>query len=692
MALQERGGDRQGGAGGEPEEEEHRGCVICHSASPRRGSVFTFCNRRAREVSSPEGWDGVLRVAGCAMVLKDFHVGDGSMYLVDPERLAGRLEADAPEHFVVSETARAVLEARYLRERDGRLETPREMLRRVARHVAAAERNYGAPETAWQEVFYLLMLRREFLPNSPTLMNAGAGSGQLAACFVLPTEGRLADAVQEMVLVQRTGGGTGFDFSQVLDTNPVAAIERFDRATETVRQEGLRRGANLAALRIDHPAVVAFVAAKAQPGVLENFNLSLSVPDAFMEAVQRDEAWPLVDERGRTIRTLSARRLLRLAAAFAWATGDPGLLFIDRINEANPVRQLGEIRTTNPCGELPLLPYEACNLGSINLSRFVQGGDLDWDRLADTVHAAVRFLDDVIDVSRYPLEETARITRATRKIGLGVMGFADMLVLLKVPYASEQALTWAERIMAFVASESVRASEALARERGPFPAFSESRFAEAGLRPRRNATLNTVAPTGSISILAGCSSGIEPIFALALERRILEGRVFREVHPLLEPMARAFGVPWDRVAAVVRSRGTLQEAEDLPTEFRDLFRTALEIPWEQHLGIQAAFQRHVDNSVSKTVNLPNATRPEEVFAIFLRAFQLRLKGVTVFRDGCREEQVLAAGWGNRPKTVEARDGKGLAGACPICSARLRWAGSIRYCEECAWCEEARPEA
>lgn len=570
---------------------------------------------------------------------------------------------------MLSANALRVLEARYLL-RDGErrvIETPARLFERVARAVAEGEAAFpGEGPSYWAERFHALLAGGEFLPNSPTLMNAGTALGQLSACFVLPVEDTMEsifEALKSMALVQRTGGGTGFSFSRLRPrgdvvastggeaSGPVSFMKIFDCATENIKQGGKRRGANMGALGVEHPDIVEFVAAKRAGDALANFNTSVSVTDAFMQAAARGEDYALVHPRtGKAVGRLGAAQVLRAIADAAWATGDPGLLFRDAIARANPTPRLGAIEATNPCGEVPLLPYESCNLGAINVARLARGArELDWARLEALVAEAVRFLDDVIEVNRQPLPEIARATRATRKIGLGVMGFAEGLIRLGIGYDSDEAERFAERLMRTIADGAARASAQLAQERGVFPAWEGSIYAASGLR-LRNATRTAIAPTGTIGIIAGTSPSIEPLFALAYRRTgVLGGQTLEEVNPLFAQMLGRRGLDAARVLSEVRERGRLAEVPGVPEDLKRLFVTALEIPPERHLAIQAAFQRHVDNAVSKTINLPHAATPADVQRAYRRAWQLGLKGVTVYRYGSKAGQVLELGAGEEPQ-------------------------------------------
>mgnify|MGYP001455931846 FL=1 len=556
--------------------------------------------------------------------------------------------------------AMEVLKKRYLIKDDGRnvVETPGELFRRVARHVSGAEKRFRSAVTATEaeETFYDMMRELAFLPNSPTLMNAGTALGQLSACFVLPVDDSIDGifgALRHMAKIHQSGGGTGFSFSHLRPkgdlvkttkgeaSGPVSFMSIFDAATGVIVQGGRRRGANMGILRCDHPDVMEFIEAKIDRGRFANFNLSVAVTDRFMDAVRRNGPFDLVNPRtGKKDRTVRARTIFDLIVYGAWRTGDPGLIFADTVNRRNPTPALGRIEATNPCGELPLLPYESCNLGSVNLARMVKNGRPDWERMAETIRWGVRFLDDVIEVNNFPLEEIAAVTRANRKIGLGIMGFADMLIRLGIPYDSREAELFARRLMAFIRRESLKASSQLAAERGVFPNFARSIYARKNL-PLRNATVNTVAPTGTISIIAGCSSGIEPLFAISYVRNVLSGTRLFEINPIFEKVARARGIYKREILAEIARWGTLRRIRGIPRDVKRVFVTAFDVEPEQHLRIQAAFQEHCDNSVSKTINLPAEATIDDVRNIYLMAHRLRCKGITVYRYGSRAEQVLS---------------------------------------------------
>ncbi|RUM87745.1 MAG: adenosylcobalamin-dependent ribonucleoside-diphosphate reductase [Thermodesulfatator sp.] len=587
----------------------------------------------------------------------------------------------------LSRPALLVLAYRYLvRDEKGEpVESPEEMFWRVARAVAEAEREFGEDPESWAERFYRLMVSLDFLPNSPTLMNAGLPLGQLSACFVLPVEDSLEaifEALKAAALIHKSGGGTGFSFSRLrpkgdvvrttqgVASGPVSFMRVFDAATEAIKQGGKRRGANMGILRIDHPDIEEFILVKRDPRELRNFNISVAITAEFIKALKQGADFPLINPRtGRETRRVKARRLFDLLTESAWMTGDPGVIFLDTINRAHPTPLLGEIESTNPCGEQPLLPYESCNLGSINLSRFVKEGRVDYPHLAETVHLAVRFLDDVIEVNRFPLPQIARMTRLNRKIGLGVMGFADLLIRLGIPYDSEEAVRLAEEIMAFIERESVAESRRLGEKRGSFPAFPGSLWDRQGFPAMRNATTTTVAPTGTLSLIAGTSSGIEPLFALAYRRRALNGVEWTEIHREFLRALERRKLPVEEIVAEVLERGGLSGIKGVPEDLRRLFVTAFEIPPERHLALQAAFQRHTHNAVSKTINLPEETPPEEIGRIYLRAYEMGLKGVTVYRYGSRPEAPLRL----------AREE-----SCPECGEILEHREHCLFCAGCGY--------
>jgi ribonucleoside-diphosphate reductase alpha chain len=581
-----------------------------------------------------------------------------------------------------------VLRARYLRkDENGRIvETPAEMFGRVAAHVADVERRYGGDPPVLADAFYEAMARLEFLPNSPALMNAGTGLGQLAACFVLPIDDSLDaifNSLRDAALIHQTGGGVGYDFSSLrpkgdmvastggVSSGPVSFMRVFDAAVEAVRQGGRRRGANMGVLDVHHPDIEEFVTAKRDPERLRNFNLSVAVDDAFMKAAAEGLPIALVNPRTReVVGTRRADSVLELVAKTAWETGDPGLIFVDRINRDNPLPALGRITATNPCGEVPLLPYEACVLGSINLAALSSSGAFDWERFDRLTDLGIRFLDDCIDASVFPVPLITAAVQRSRKIGLGVMGFADALVDLGIAYDDEAALQFADRLMERMAARARDASQRLAETRGPYPEFGHSRDATKSARPVRNATRLAIAPTGTLSLIAGCSSGIEPLFAVAYERHVLDGRQLVEINRRFEALANEAGAWSPELRAKVLDTGRVRQMTDIPDALRRLFPTAHDIPAEHHLRMQATFQAHVDNAVSKTINLPATAAVADVLDAYRRAFALGCKGITVYRHGAKAGQVLTS---VRKSSV-----------CPDCLSALEFSEGVTLCRACGF--------
>ncbi|MDH7508847.1 MAG: adenosylcobalamin-dependent ribonucleoside-diphosphate reductase [Methanomassiliicoccales archaeon] len=588
----------------------------------------------------------------------------------------------------LSTNALRVLEKRYLRKDEtGKvIETPDEMFRRVAENIASVNRLYhdGRGVEAEAEEFYLMMRKLEFLPNSPALMNAGTEIQQLAACFVIPVEDSIEsiyDAIKYAALIHQSGGGTGFSFSKLrpegdivkstggIASGPVSFMKVFDAATEAIKQGGRRRGASMGVLRVDHPDIKKFIRAKEDLHSLSNFNISVSVTNEFMRKVELGQDFDLINPRnGKVMGTLNASELFNEICYYAWKTGDPGLIFYDTINEANPTPGLGPIEATNPCGEVPLLPFEACNLGSINLSRLVREkrGDreFDWERLEELVDAGIRFLDNVIDASRYPLPQVTEIARGNRKIGLGVMGFADALLKLGIPYGSDESMRFAEKVISFIRKKGEETTRRIGEERGSFPNIDKSIYRH----PRRNATILSIAPTGTISIIADCSSGIEPLYAIYYVRHVLEGEHLREIHPEFVKIAKERGFYSAELINSLSTTTSIQHLDSIPEDVRKLFLTSHDVPPEQQVRLQSVFQKYVDNAVSKTINMRSTCTVRDVSEIFKLAFALKCKGITVYREGSKPGQVFTTAKG------------GIT--CPDCGGVLRVEEGTFVCSVC----------
>ncbi|MCD6171454.1 MAG: vitamin B12-dependent ribonucleotide reductase [Thermoplasmata archaeon] len=559
----------------------------------------------------------------------------------------------------LTENAIRVLEKRYLlKDENGKVvETPDQMFRRVAHDISLADEKYGEDAKKTEKEFYEIMSDLLFIPNSPTLMNAGTSIQQLSACFVIPVDDSMAsifEAVKHTALIHQSGGGTGFSFSRIrpkgdivkstggIASGPISFMKVFNAATDVIKQGGRRRGANMGILHVTHPDILDFIKCKDNPKELTNFNISVTVTDEFMEKVKKGEEYDLINPRTKKpVGKLNAKEIFDLITEHAWKTGEPGIIFLDEINRRNPTPNAGMIESTNPCGEQPLLPYESCNLGSINLSKFVEGNDINWEKLKYVVWKAVHFLDNVIDRNKYPIPQIKKMTLANRKIGLGVMGFADLLIKLKIPYDSDEALKIAEKIMSFIEKEGKLASIELGKKRSSFPNFKGS-LLEKKYEAMRNATVTTIAPTGTISIIAGCSSGIEPLFAISFVRNVLDkGDKLYELNPYFEKIAKEMGFYSDELMKkIADNNGSVQGIEEIPIELQRIFVTALDISPEWHVKMQAAFQKYTDNATSKTINLREEATIEDVRNAYMLAYQLKCKGITVYRYGSRPEQVL----------------------------------------------------
>lgn len=582
-----------------------------------------------------------------------------------------------------------VLQRRYLLqdEKGSVVETPSQLFLRVAQSVASVEKKYGKKHDAkkFESEFYKAMSRLEFLPNTPTLMNAGTKVGQLSACFVIPIGDSLSDifeSVKWTAIIHQSGGGTGFNFSHLrpqgdpvrstggFASGPVKFMTIFDKTTEVIKQGGKRRGANMGILRVDHPDIIEFITCKSVEGFLSNFNISVAVTDEFMKKVASNGDYFLVNPRTRNVEARqNAKKIFDLIVENSWKTGDPGVVFIDEINRKNPTPALGDIEATNPCGEQPLLPWESCNLGSINLSKVVKNGRINWRKLRSLVRLGVRFLDNVIDINKYPAPQIERITLSNRKIGLGVMGFADALVKMNIPYNSEKSLVVAEKTMEFIQKEACRMSQELGKERGNFPNFEQSTWAKK-FQNMRNATVTTIAPTGTISIIAGCSSGIEPLFAISYVRNVMEGTRLHETNADFLRLSKKGGFYSKELIREISKNGSLQHIGGIPRHIKRLFVTALDISPQFHIRMQAAFQRHTDNAVSKTVNLPQNASPDEVKEAYMFAYRLKSKGVTIYRYNSKRDQVLTVeipkkGIDERQLVADSEFGGGCEGTvCP----------------------------
>lgn len=562
----------------------------------------------------------------------------------------------------LSPNAMKVLEKRYLKkDASGNvIETPEDLFRRVARNIATADEHYGKNKEEvrkTEEEFFEMMAKLEFLPNSPTLMNAGRELQQLSACFVLPIDDSMEsifETIKDTALIHKSGGGTGFSFSRLraknspvrstggISSGPVSFMKVFNAATQAVKQGGTRRGANMGILRVDHPDILEFISCKENDREITNFNISVAITEDFMKKALAGEDYDLIDPRTKkSVQKLNAKQVFDTIIQMAWKNGEPGIIFLDRINKDNPTPNIGQIESTNPCGEQPLLPYESCNLGSINLAKMVtDSNQIDWGKLALVIEKSVHFLDNVIDMNVYPIKKIEDMTKANRKIGLGVMGFADMLLMLGIRYDSEDAIALAEKLMKFILDSSHRASEKLAKERSSFSNFKGSIYDTPGAKPLRNATLTTIAPTGTLSIIANSSSGIEPVFAITYIRNIMDNTKLIEVHPYFQEVAEKRGFYTPELMNLIAQKGTIRGLSEIPEDIQQLFVTAHDIEAIWHIRMQAAFQKHTNNAVSKTVNMPSDATCEDARTIYMLAYKSGCKGVTIYRDKSREEQVL----------------------------------------------------
>ena len=614
----------------------------------------------------------------------------------------------------LSQNARIILKRRYLKkDRNGNVtETPDELFARVAKSIAAADSifEHSADVNKSEKKFLKLLANMWFLPNSPTLMNAGRSLGQLAACFVLPIDDSIESifgTLKHTAIIHKSGGGTGFSFSHIrpkndavlstkrISSGPVSFMSVFDVATEVVKQGGTRKGANMGVLQADHPDIEAFIKSKSDLERLTNFNISIALTDRFMDALETNSDYDLVNPRtGKTVRRVFARKIFDMIVYSAWNTGEPGVIFIDQVNKNNPTPDLGDIEATNPCGEQPLLPYESCTLGSVNLSKMVIKKEIDFNRLRRTVHDAVHFLDNVIEINKYPLECIEKVSKGNRKIGLGVMGFADMLIKMEIPYDSDEAVSLAERVMSYISQESKKASVVLAQKRGNFSNYRGSIFDNNLTRHMRNATTTTIAPTGTISIIAGASSGIEPIFAVSHMRRVFDGKPLYETHPLFIKKAREEKFLSEALLNEIAKTGSLQFIDAVPDHIKSLFRTSHDISADWHIKIQSAFQKYTDNAVSKTVNFSSDASKEDIRKVYLFAYKSGCKGVTIYRYGSRNQQVLNIGQeeSGSLKVLNNLVGsdfikrRNMMGICPECGSGISHEEGCLVCHSCGFCK------
>jgi len=601
-----------------------------------------------------------------------------------------------------------VLKGRYLlKDPAGNIiETPEELFSRVAENISLADQKYGGDPKDAEKKFFREIINRKFMPASPTLMNAGAPLQQLSACFVLPVGDSIKEifeSVKATAIIHQSGGGTGFNFSKLrprqdivistkgVASGPLSFIRVFDTTTDVINQGGKRRGANMGILRVDHPDIMDFIVAKEKTNVLNNFNLSVALTDKFMQAVKNNGEFELVSPRtNKIVNKLDARKVFDLIVLMAWKNGEPGVVFIDNINKDNPTPELGPIESTNPCGEQPLMPYESCNLGSINLAKFVtKDKKVDYDELRKTCKIAVHFMDNVIDMNNLPLPEIEEMTRANRKIGIGVMGWADMLYQMKIPYNSEEAIKLAEEVMKFVDDEIKKASEELASKRGPFPNIQKSIYKNK--TPIRNAARTTIAPTGTISMISDCSSGVEPLFSISYIKRVMGGKELVYTNEHFVDALKEAEIYSDELIQKVTNKASIQDVEDIPEDLRKVFVTAFDITPEWHVKMQAAFQKYTDNAVSKTVNFPNDATTKDVEQVYMMAYDTGCKGVTVYRDGSREGQILNVKASDKKEEEKKEENKqepaqekAKSGNCPECNTRMEFKEGCATCPSCGW--------
>lgn len=604
-----------------------------------------------------------------------------------------------------------ILEGRYLLKDDnGNItETPNQLFERVSKAIVKADEKYLSKKKLelLQNDFYNMMYNLDFLPNTPTLMNAGTPVGQLSACFVLPVEDSMLgifESVKNTALIHQSGGGTGFSFSRLRQkgaivsstkgtaSGPISFMKVFNTATDVVKQGGKRRGANMGILRVDHPDILEFISCKQQEGNMANFNISVGITDKFMQAVEDNTYYDLIDPRNNNVVTkMNARSVFDLIANLAWQNGEPGVIFIDQINKYNQVKNVGEIEATNPCGEQPLLPYESCNLGSINLANMIENNSINWNKLESVIKLAVRFLDNVIDVNKYPLPQIDSMTKSTRKIGLGVMGFADMLYQLKIPYNSDEGIYLGEKIMKFITDIGVEESVKLGELKGNFPAFKDSYWSNEGYKYMRNATITTIAPTGTIGLIADVSGGVEPVFSLAFTRFThVDDQELIYSNKFLEKELKSKGIYSEELMLKICKTGSVAEIPEIPEDIKRIFVTSREISPEWHIKMQAAFQKYTHNGVSKTINMPNFATIDDVKQSYLLAYKLGCKGLTVYRDGSREFQILNAGtkkvdFKEEKKPLQKLITKEIPkDECPICHSKMTAQEGCYTCKKCSY--------